>query len=134
MAKNDNLVELMSQAEGDAGVPSIDAENGPVGAPMTTPQVNEGAQAEATAKVALAMKLLSASLEPFGAETKEGEALVDSISKIQKAFGIKMDEGAQLIPAELKMLIEIAGAQSPELQAAQAASSQPGAAPLQMAA
>lgn len=105
-------------SEMDPGAAAADAENGPVGAPMSTPQVNEGAQAEATAKIALAMKLLSMSLEPFGSDTKEGKALMDSISKIQKTFGIKMDEGDRLIPAELKMLMEAAGQQSPEMQAA----------------
>lgn len=134
MAKPDPLMALMSKegSEIESGDVAANAENGPVGAPMSTPQVNEGAQAEATAKIALAMKLLSMSLEPFGSETKEGEALMDSISKIQKTFGVKLDEGDRLIPAELKMLMEAAGQQSPEMQAANQPPPPPAAMPAPM--
>lgn len=103
-----------------AGGPSSPQENptGPTGVPMTTPQANEGAQAEAQAKLSLAMKLMSQSLVAYGSASKEGAALMDAIGKIQKAFGVKLDEGAKMIPAELKVLMEAAGQQTPEMQAA----------------
>lgn len=125
-------MKLMSGSGDKAAAPdapSPDAEPGPIGAAMTTPQLNEGAQAEAQAKVALGMKMLSMALPPYGSESKEGSALMDAISKLQKAFGIRLDEGASMIPAELKMLFEAAGEQTPEMQAAMAP---PAAAPAPM--
>lgn len=136
MPAPDKLMELMSksQAEGQAEPSAAESAKGPVTSPMSTPQQSEGAKMAATAKIALAMKLFDQALVSFGAESKEGSALMDSISKLTKTFGIKMDEGEKLIPAELKMLVEAAGQKTPEMQAAQAGGPAGGAPQMKMAA
>src|SRR5690348_10673056 len=122
MPADKKLMELMSKSQdAGSGEPSAaESAKGPVTSPMSTPQQNEGAKMSATAKIALGLKLLEQALAPFGSESKEGGALMESISKLTKTFGIKMDEGEKLIPAELKMLVEAAGQKTPEMQAAQA--------------
>lgn len=130
MPKDDALMKLMSGGTKEKSEASVASESpaGPVGVGMSTPQANEGAQAAATAKVALGLKILGLALEPYGSESKEGGAIMDAISKLTKTFGLKLDEGQKLIPAELKMLMEAAGAQTPEMQAAQQPPGQGGAA------
>ncbi len=91
MAKKDNLIDLVaSQGQGDAS--SSDADAGPVGSPMSTPQAADGDRMESTSQVALALKLLSLALPPFGSETPEGDAIMSSITKLSKAFKVKLDE------------------------------------------
>lgn len=125
-------MQLMSQGGGGAegGAPSgMDPAAGPAGAAMTTPQVDEGAQAEAQTKVALALDLLEQALPPYGSETPEGMAILASITQLTKRFGIKRDEAKQMIPAELKALFQAAGMQSPEMQGAAGGGGQPNAQP-----
>lgn len=118
----------MSAAKGGAA-PSSEKAPGPVGAAATTPQKDEGAQAEATVKIAIAMKMLSMALAPFGSDSEKGDALMKSISSLQRTFGVKLDEADKLIPAELKVLIESANMKSPEEQALAAQSGGGGAQP-----
>lgn len=135
MPKDDALMKLMSKDESQGpGELAAESTGGPVGSPMSTPQQSDGAKMEATAKVALAMKLLEQALVPYGAESKEGAAIMDSMSKLTKTLGIKMDEGEKLIPAELKLLLESAQMKSPELQAAQAGGPAGGAPQMKLAA
>ena len=130
MPKDDALMKLMSGDKPDGEpVSGTDATTGPLGAAMTTPQKNEGEQASATSKVALALKLLEQSLPPFGAESKEGGVIMKAVESLTSAFGMKLEEGQKLIPAELKMLMEAANMKSAEMQAAQGAGAAPGAAP-----
>ena len=89
----------------------------PNGAPMTTPQPAEGEQQAAMIGVSLAMDLLEKALPPFGAESKEGQALMAAMSGLTKQLGEKRDSAKPLIPAELKVLMQQAGMKSPEMQA-----------------
>lgn len=129
MKTPEGLTELMAGAQGSESMDMADT-GAPVTAPMTTPQVNEGAQMQATAQIALAMKMLALAAEPFGPDSDQGKAIMDAYGKLQKKFGIKLDAAEKLIPAELQMLVEAAGQKSPEMLGALAAG--PGAAPPMM--
>jgi hypothetical protein len=126
----DKLMQLMSGAgKGAGGAPPSQPgapNNAPVGAPMTTPQNSEGEKQAAMIQISLAMDLLEKSLPPFGAESKEGQALMSAMGALVKSFGEKRDSAKPLIPAELKILMQQAGMKSPELQA-MGGGGQPGA-------
>ena len=109
MPADSKLMELMSksQSEGSGEPSAAESAKGPVTSPMSTPQQSEGAKMSATAKIALGMKLFEQALVAFGAESKEGSALMDSISKLTKTFGIKMDEGEKLITERVQQVREV---------------------------
>jgi hypothetical protein len=129
-ADNDKLKELLAGSADEPG----ENEGAPVGVGMTTPQENEGAQAEADTKVALALELLSQALPAYGAESDKGKPLMKSIESLQRAFGVKLDASRKLIPAELKMMMEAADMRTPEMMAAARPAGATPAAPMQLAA
>ena len=106
----------------------------PVGAGMSTPQPNEGAQAQAQVGITMAMDLLEKSLIAYGSESKEGGEILKALSGLQRIFGAQRKESEGLVPAELRALIEQSGMKSPESMAAMGAGGQPAAAPQAMAA
>lgn len=116
------LMKLMAGA--DAGKPGAPAEGSPppaadgapVGAPMMNPQENEGDKQQGYVRIALALDLLEQSLPPFGSETPEGKALMTALTHLTKAFGEQRPKGKELVPAELKTLMD-SQAPSPEMQA-----------------
>lgn len=126
--------ELMKVIAGGAGKsgggvpPMSGSEGAPMGAPMTTPQPNEGEQQSAMINISLAMDLLEKALPPFGAESDVGKAIMGSLSALTKVAGEKRDSAQPLIPAELKILMQQAGKTSPEMQA-MGAGGAPGAGP-----
>lgn len=131
--------ELMSLVGGggqQAGAPAAAAPGSqpPNGSPMSTPQENEGAKAQATVSIGLALDLLEKALPSFGSASPEGDAILKAITGLTRKFGGKREGSKQMIPAELKMLMEQSGMKSPEQQAAAGGGGQPGGAPQQMAA
>lgn len=101
---------------------------GPSGAPMTTPQPAEGEQMSAMIQISMAMKMIEKSLPAFGAESSEGKAIMDAMKKLSGAFGAQDDKAQELVPAELRMLMQTLGQRSPESQA-MAGGGAPGAMP-----
>lgn len=130
MPGEEALMALMGGGGGaPQGAPEPDQSGAPQGAAMTNPQAQEGAQAEAQTKIALALDLLEQAIQAFGSETPEGGAILGAISALVKKFGIQRDAAKQMIPAELKVLMESAGMKSPEQQGAMGGGGQPGAQP-----
>jgi hypothetical protein len=101
---------------------------------MTTPQPNEGAQAQAMISVTMALDLLEKALPSFGAESEQGMAILKSLMVLTKLVGAQRKASEQLVPAELRSLMEMTGMQSPEQMGAAGAGGQPPAAPMPMAA
>lgn len=115
-----------------AGTPAT-GDGAPVGAPMTTPQPNEGAQQGAQVDIALALDLLEKALPAFGSESEEGKAVLAALSGLSRKFGQQRDKAQQLIPAELQQLMQSQQA-SPELAAMQGQGGGAGAPPPMQAA
>lgn len=91
--------------------------NAPAGAPMMTPQPAEGEQMSAMVQIAMAMQMLQKSLPPFGAESDEGKAIMKAVESLSRAFGEQEHSARELIPAELRLLMQTLGQQTPEQQA-----------------
>ncbi len=121
--------ELMSLIQGGAGTgggPKAGASPqpmpgaGPAGAPMSTPQPNDGERQNAMISVSMAMDMLEQALPAFGSESEEGRALVGVLSKMGNIFGTARTKSQDLIPAELMQLLNTlpqAGGMSPEAKA-----------------
>jgi len=112
--------------------PGTDA-GAPTGAPMMTPQPAEGEQMSAMIQISIAMQMIEKSLPAFGAESDEGKAIMESLKKLGRAFGESEHKAKELVPAELRMLMQTLGQQSPE-QKAMAGGGPAGAPPMQQAA
>jgi hypothetical protein len=82
--------------------PPEGGEPAPAAADTMTPQEPKGEQASASAAVQVARRMLEHSLVAYGADSKEGKAIMKAIHAITGAFAMKEDEGNQLMPAELK--------------------------------
>lgn len=139
MPANDALMQLVGggqpQGTPTAGPTPMEESGAPVGAGMSTPQPNEGAQAQAQVGITMAMDLLEKALIAYGSESKEGGEILKSLSGLQRIFGAQRKESEGMIPAELRALIEQTGSKSPESQAAMGAGGAPAqAAPQQIAA
>ena len=78
---------------------------GPVSAPMTTPQPNEGEKQSAMAQVQMSMDLMEQTLKAFGTETEEGMAIIDVLKKLGTTFGSKKEKARGLIPSEIMNLV-----------------------------
>lgn len=77
---------------------------GPAGAPINAPQQKDGARETARVHVHIAMNMLEQALPAFGAESKDGKAILSVLSKLANAFG---DTNAtDLIPAQLKEAVQ----------------------------
>jgi hypothetical protein len=80
---------------------------GPAAAPMSSPTEQEGLKAQARQGIQLAIKLLEASLLPFGTTSPEGKKILSSINSLTKLGG--ESGGPDLNQAEVKMLAAKAG-------------------------
>lgn len=80
---------------------------GPSAAPMSNPTEQEGLKAQAAQGLQLAIKLLEASLLPFGATSPEGKKILSAINSIAKIAG--PSGGPDMNQAEVKMLAAKAG-------------------------
>jgi hypothetical protein len=82
---------------------------GPAAAPMSNPTEQEGLKAQARQGLQLAVKLLEASLLPFGTQSPEGKKILSAINSITKLSG--ESGGPDLQQAEMKMLASKVGPQ-----------------------
>lgn len=82
---------------------------GPSAAPMSNPTEQDGLKAQAKQGIQLAIKLLEASLLPFGTQSPEGKKLMSAISGLTKIGG--ESGGPDMNQAEVKMLAAKAGPQ-----------------------
>lgn len=77
----------------------------PASSPMSTPQPNEGEKQGAMAQVQMATKILEQTLAAFGSGSEEGKAVLDALTKLNKAFGESSDKGRDLIPSEIMNMV-----------------------------
>ena len=102
------------------GVGGAPQQQGPVSAPMSTPQPNEGEKQGAMAQVQMAIDLLEQTLKPFGSETEEGQVILDALKKLSSKFGDKKEKARGLIPSEIMNLVSSlpkgAGGMAPQAQ------------------
>lgn len=82
---------------------------GPSAAPMSNPTEQEGLKAQARQSLQLVVKLLEASLMPFGTQSPEGKKILSAINSISKLSG--ESGGPDLQQAEMKMLASKVGPQ-----------------------
>lgn len=75
----------------------------PMGSPMMTPQPDRGIEEQAHAKVSIAVQLLEQSLPQFGANSKEGKALLRALTLLSKDFGGK--DSGDLVPAQVMQMV-----------------------------
>ena len=103
------------------GAPAASAtSNAPVSSPMATPQPKQGDKQQALISVSLAMDLLEQSLPALGSETDEGRTVLATLSNLSKKFGASNRKTQELVPAELKSMMQSlpqAGGMSPEMKA-----------------
>lgn len=81
------------------------AQQPPASSPMSTPQSNEGDKQGAMAQVQMATKILEQTLAAFGSGSEEGKAVLDALTKLNKAFGESSDRGRDLIPSEIMNMV-----------------------------
>jgi hypothetical protein len=100
------LMKLMQggQPPGGAGG-DTPPPGGPVSAPMSTPQKNEGEKHAALSQVQMAIDLLEQTLPPFGSESDEGQTVLDALKTLSKTFSSKKDTARGLIPSEIMNLV-----------------------------
>ena len=94
----------------------------PVSAPMSSPQPKQGEKQNALINVSLAQDLLEQTLPAIGSETEEGAVILDVLSKLSRKFGDAARKSKELVPAELKQLMQNLpqmGGMSPEMKALQ---------------
>ncbi len=99
------LMQMMQsgQAPQGGGMPPP-AAGAPVSSPMSTPQDNAGDKQGAMAQVQMAVKILEQTLIAFGSDSKEGKAVLSTLSTLGKEFGESKDHGRALIPSEIMNL------------------------------
>jgi hypothetical protein len=86
--------------QGPSGV-----DNAPRAAPMMTPQVPAGEQAEAKVQVLMGLKVLTKALGVFGPTSKEGKALMSAIKAVASQFGEDEESTEELQPAAIKAML-----------------------------
>ena len=89
----------MAPAAPDAG-----AGAGPGGSPLTQPGKHEGDKAQAMTQVQMAIDLLSQSLPGLGVMTPEGEAVMSALKALSRKVGVKAQQNAALLPAQIEMM------------------------------
>ena len=80
---------------------------------MAQPQPKAGLQAAAHAKIQMAIDLVEQSIAAFGSESPEGQTLLKCATALGKTFGEQRTKGRELIPAEMKLLLQSQGAGGP---------------------
>lgn len=75
----------------------------PMGAPMATPNPQQGKQEHASVLVHIAMQMLEQALPGFGSQSEEGHAVIRTLDTLARKFG-KRDTG-DLVPAEIMSMV-----------------------------
>ena len=66
---------------------------------MAKPQEKEGLKEAARVNIHIAMNMLEQALPVFGAESKEGKAILKNLTSLSKDFG--QNDASDLVPAEI---------------------------------
>jgi len=118
--------EVMSALGGGGPPPAAGA---PAAAPMMTPQQPKGDQEGAKVDVLMAIKMLEKALPKYGSGEPGGKAILKAITALGKEFGKEEGQTEELMPAEIKALLQgVAGPGAPP-KPPQPAAPPPGAAP-----
>jgi hypothetical protein len=97
---------LMSMMQGGGQTPGGEPPpQGPVSAPMSTPQPPEGEKQKAMSQVQMGIKLFDQALMTFGSQTDEGKTLLDVLKKLSSMFGDRKEKSEGLIPSEIMNLV-----------------------------
>jgi hypothetical protein len=81
---------------------------------MSTPQPAAGMKEQALVQIRLATKIFEKALPAVGYESEEGKAILDILQKCAKTFGKSEDKADELMPAELKQIMQsVAGGPKP---------------------
>ena len=93
--------ELMKLVQGKQGT-----QNPPRTSPMSIPQQNEGEKQSALPKVIMAMKVLEGTLQALGADSSEGQAVLNALKTLGTKFGESgREKGSDRISSELANLV-----------------------------
>lgn len=123
MPINPELLKVVQGGAGKTGAASpqhadtATDSGAPVGAPTMAPQAPEGEQMSAMIQISMAMDMIGKSMPAFSDDSKEGEAMMKALESLERAFGEKDDKAKELVPAELRMLMQTLGQRTPEQQA-----------------
>jgi hypothetical protein len=102
------------QANGAPPPPGSGADAAPAAGGMMTPQAPAGEQEGAKADVLMAQKMLERALPKFGSGDKRGKAILKSIASLAREFGKEEGQTEELMPAEIKQLLQgLAGPGAP---------------------
>jgi len=85
--------------------PGATPPGGPTGSPMSQPQQAEGLKTAARVNITMAIDILQQSLPAMGAATEEGQAVLNALKTLTKAFGKTETKSRELIPAEIMQLL-----------------------------
>jgi hypothetical protein len=97
---------------------------------MMTPQKPAGQQEGAKVDCLMAVKMLEKALPAFGSAGEEGKAILKAISALGKAFGKEEGSTEELMPAEIKQMLQgLAGPGAPPKGAPPPQAAPPRAAP-----
>lgn len=87
---------------GPATPPPMEA----MGSPMSTPQPAAGDMAAAQVQIGMAMDMLEKSLYAFGSESQEGQSILSALQTLTKKFGEARSNTKELIPEEMRQLLQ----------------------------
>lgn len=88
------------------GMPSA----APLSGPMSTPEPADGQKQAGVVNIHMAISLLEQALPMLGSQSDEGQLVLTSLKSLSKHFG--SSGGKELVPSELKMLMQQQGGQS----------------------
>lgn len=71
---------------------------------MTTPQAPDGQKQAAMAQIGNCLDLMEITLPKLGAETEEGQAVMDALRSLAKVFGKHRSQMKELQPAQMAMM------------------------------
>lgn len=125
----DKLMELMrGQRSAGAAAPKVEVEmeekedmsgedTPPMGSPMSTPEPKLGNKEGALVNIGIVIDMLEQSIPAFGANSEEGQVVMDTISKLNKMLGGRKAKTNELQQAEIMQLMQTlpqAGGATPE--------------------
>lgn len=91
---------------------------------MAQPQQAEGLKQAARVNVTMAIDILQQALPAMGAASEEGQALLNALKTLTKAFGQTEQKSRELIPAEIAQMLSALPQTNPS-PAMRAASARP---------
>ena len=99
-------------------------ESPPMASPMSTPEKQQGTREAAMINVSIALDLLDQSLPALGAESEEGQAILEASRKLGGLLGGKRNQTGELQQSEILQMLQTlpkAGGMTPESKAIQSA-------------